>query len=122
MENNVVTLETAKKLKAAGFPQNSAYTYVGFDPGGELPYRYKLQPSYMEIDELYFAAPTAQEVADQLPELIQIDRDKGYWFACRRDTGQGRRMLEHGEGTTMAEALAALWLKLREGENHATRD
>ena len=110
MENNVVTFETAKKLKAAGFPQETYFAWIGNDvrhmPSGA---RTEREP----------ALPTAQEIADQLPDGYYAVRDKvdyshnpGQWLAwCSEgiyDDGFEIR------GNTMAEALAALWLKLHQ--------
>jgi hypothetical protein len=106
MENNVVTLETAKKLKAAGFPQTSAYMWREFkDGGGELQRRRGRQ-----IGEFEFAAPTAQEIADQLPEMYAVKKAVGeptYYTAWDWNMDD-----KHIDAPTMAEALAPLYLRL----------
>jgi hypothetical protein len=77
-------------------------------------------------DELFFTqssglmqfdivAPTAQEIADQLP---------GFWSVVNSKVMSNYHAAYHGnsdivnaDADTMAEALALLWLKLHKAEN-----
>lgn len=138
MENLVVTLDTAKKLKAAGFPQSMVYNWhvskqtnmknrrnhlaIGL-PGYMRP---TLHPEWYDYRETV-AAPTAQEIADQLPKFKGLDGENIYlgieidpfelcWVAeYKNEDYETRGLGSHtGMGVNMAEALAALYLKLHE--------
>jgi hypothetical protein len=114
----VVTLETAKKLKAARFPQK---TFFAWDGDGIVP---QYADPDLAMNREIFAAPTAQEIADELPIVLRhsshlrLDRNeevviprkktRQVWTAAYGTNGPR----EHAD--TMAEAWAALWLKLRD--------
>jgi hypothetical protein len=120
MERNVVHLDTAEKLKAARFPQEMFMAWVKFEAFDE----WKLGPK--PADTLHIAAPTAQEIADQLPlsyndadlilgrmdmshiESAETDWTAWYWDVRKDTTDLG------ASAPTMAEALALLWLKLKD--------
>ncbi|MDQ0672956.1 hypothetical protein QFZ36_000517 [Pseudarthrobacter siccitolerans] len=116
MESLVVTLGTAKKRKAAGFPQDSHFVWE-YAAGSHY-----LRP---RSDERYAgygraAAPTAQEIADQVPHefeamklSISPSRDKGFWLASYPAMNH---LYPQGKGATMAESLASLWLRLQEAK------
>ncbi|SDP33532.1 hypothetical protein SAMN04487914_108105 [Arthrobacter sp. ok909] len=125
MESLVVTLETAKKLKAAGFPQNTGIAWSRL---------HTIDGSYAAVDSgvlsvgdgTVIAAPTAQEIADQLPDDVELFKDPTiYADDGKHRNWQGgpgyvaqpfdrRDMAVHGK--TMAESLALLWLKLQEAK------
>lgn len=118
MENNVVSLKTAQKLKTAGFPQETErYWRVFFNELGEECR--SLDYAGHSLSDCY-AAPTAQEIVNQLPTgssfqlYSQGDEEAGYdgkpLYAvdCSDESGMGR---------TMAEALASLYLKLHEAKS-----
>jgi hypothetical protein len=65
----------------------------------------------MKFDPVYFAAPTAQEIADELPpiRLYKIEDGPG-WRAQK----YGPEVVTWQDAPTMAEALALLYLKLNE--------
>lgn len=114
MENNVVTLETAKRLKAAGFPQETgiAHWWVVRGVNPDLISRSEITDFWDATDRI--AAPTAQEIADQLPEGIALDKATGgKWRASRPFVDPSWYIF----GDTMAEALALLWLKLHEASH-----
>ena len=109
MKRNVVTRETAKKLKAAGFPGVSMWHYSeGMIPPDEL--FFTQSSGLMQFD---IVAPTAQEIADQLP---------GFWSVMNSKVTSNYHAAYHGsrgdrvnaEADTMAEVLANLLLKLVE--------
>jgi hypothetical protein len=114
MENNTVTLDTARKLKAAGFPQTTGMIWNRLD----LPdYRVEQRGQRSLAGELdvAIAAPTAQEIADHIRTLaggqrIEIESMFQGWSA--KLAGDSAYL----EGSTLAEALAALWLKLQEAK------
>ena len=111
MERNVVSLETAKKLKAAGFPRVSMWHYSErMDPPDELFFTQSSGSTQFDI-----AAPTAQEIADQLP---------GFWSVMNSKVTSNYHAAYHGssdrvnaDADTMVEALALLWLQLHKAEN-----
>jgi hypothetical protein len=136
MERDVVTLETAEQLKAAGFPE-STYWHYAFPSSKErvLIWKYGREWDFAphEAGDVEFvkdqiataiAAPTAQEIADRLPEsidgpdvlansLMVARMDEG-WIARYFDI-EGETLWEYRPepADTMAEALALLWLELR---------
>ena len=111
MERNVVSLETAKKLKAVGFPRVSMWHYSErMEPPDELFFTQSSGSTQFDI-----AAPTAQEIADQLP---------GFWSVVNSKVMSNYHAAYHGssdrvnaDADTMAEALALLWLQLHKAEN-----
>lgn len=120
MENNVVTLDTAKKLKAAGFPQGTQLLHIYRWTDNSMTER---PPKFIHqlirrgdrrLDGFdVYAAPTAQEIADQLPAksmggYLRLSRSNTGWIA-----GYGLSGLQ-SNASTMVEALALLWLKLQE--------
>jgi hypothetical protein len=143
MENLVVTLETAKALKAAGFPQKTAETWFNEErsEGSVIDGSYNewtewtLWDSYVldktgfyEVEDTdFFAAPTAQELADQLPRRIEshplpnslvLSQQQPGWFASY--DCMDNESIEASYADTMAEALAGLWIKLN-GSDQAKR-
>lgn len=125
MEHLVVTLETAKKLKAAGFPPEVAFAWYCGTDGWSVD----RAGGFIGTCELPVCAPTAQEIADQLPleipskeylgeqsELwLRKDGEDGKYYAWYFVTGIKDVRSDYGEhAETMAEALALLWLKLQE--------
>jgi hypothetical protein len=97
MEHNVVTLQTAKTLKTAGFKIEPILWWVKMSGSA-------WRVTSMGIGESNrYAAPTAQEIADQLPGVVNVQRDNTGWWCSGADLGVSY--------DTMAEALAALWLQ-----------
>lgn len=116
MESLTVTLDTAKRLEAAGFPQKSAMWWGERPTYEHMPDEWQLWTSPWE-GRVCFAAPTAQEIADQIVAIngaLQLNFDKAggskWWLNV------GTLELPHTSAPTMAEALAALWLKLHEAK------
>lgn len=132
MEALTVTLETAKKLKAAGFHQSTLFHHVitpehkGLEGQvyGERSYITSYDLSIKNDDEDYIAAPTAQELANQLPSLagrddkfqLQITKATNEYQAWYSpiDDSTSLSHLYFEQADTVAEALALLWLKLQE--------
>lgn len=110
MERNVTTLETSKRLKAAGFPQGTYFKYVDgelWDTTAQSDFETPATGSREE----WVAAPTAQEVADQLGFGATVNTVKGGWSAGSLNAAP---LWPRCKDATMAEALALLWLKLNE--------
>lgn len=126
MENNCVTLETAKKLKAGGFPQDSAYVWVTGDGWAQLhsssAVKFMPDGAYLEL----FAAPTAQEIADQLPKdynqgYLEITFAGGPPEASYEDYGYDGGNQLPCSADTMAEALALLFIKLHNDKHEMAK-
>jgi hypothetical protein len=127
MENNVVSLETAWKLLESDFPQDTEFCWSEYDgdpfetpdgPRGHWGIFHTDGPS-----ENCPAAPTAQEIADELPESMDTGTSKMKRHAVLevKASSEGYVAGYVGfmflPGRTMAEALAALWLKLHEKDH-----
>jgi hypothetical protein len=110
MERNVVSLETAKRLSAAGFPQEDAYScweVIG-DVSGV-----RVNSLLMGKPYKFYAAPTAQEIADKLPKPIAINIYSGGRVSTSH-AGEHNFVKSVPKEVNLAEALAALYLKLEE--------
>jgi hypothetical protein len=111
MRRNVVTRETAKKLKMAGFPGGTMWHYSeGMTPPDEL--FFTQSSGLMQFD---IVAPTAQEIADQLPGFWSVVNSKvtSNYHAAYHDNGD----IVNADADTMAEALALLWLKVHKADD-----
>jgi phosphohistidine phosphatase SixA len=112
MLNNVVSYETARRLKDTGFKQLASMAWVENEAEVFLTnWEQALHSRHLQM----WAAPTAQEIADQLPHetkdgwlYIFPSNGIGWYASYRGPKDQGNH------GPTMAEALAALYLKLKE--------
>jgi hypothetical protein len=103
MEKNAVSFDTAKKLKATGFPQETSLSW--FETSNGHPF---VRTFTRDGVSRICAAPTAQEIADELSgvEWGVIGGDK---YGLRAITGS----LPAQYADTMAESLALLWLAVR---------
>jgi len=93
-----VTLETAQQLKAAGFPQNAEY-YWASGAGSttrsapeqlKWQLRTKQELKHDPAQVKRYAAPTAEDVLEQLPDRVDqhrliILKSKG-WFTVQYGT------------------------------------
>lgn len=118
-EQKCVSLETAKRLKAAGFSQDTEhfwYQYV-MERTPEAPYQkgdWELRPSEQWGNGTgeHIAAPDAQDIGELLPrnfgsELFMQLRPSGWLLRV-----DGYEALNDNE----AEARASVWLWLKERE------
>lgn len=121
MEQLVVSLETAKELRAAGFPQETYFIHAHYQWTAQkgTPKAYvqnhwavRQRTNTNSQDPLSFAAPTAQEIADQL-------RGKGLGWIMEsvldrhKTTLQGIDTVISSELVPkMAESLAEVYLKV----------
>lgn len=133
-----VTLETAKKLKEAGLPQESTMWYPKEHKlSGYRGYFVTLEKSVSEDaieDDKYLekdiAAPTAEEVLDELPLVLDKhcylkvfrqdtpgNYNEKYWHIAynenRHTCGKPSQMAWQFE-TSLAEAAAKMYLYLAE--------
>lgn len=124
MERLCVSLETAKRLKAAGFPQYSSAVEFWNDMAGAWHIRQSVRNPVATI----LAAPTAQELADELPIGIKVtknydsvDETQGYiaWRAPEYGTPEDKPKNKRigFPGDNMADAMASLWLALHEAQS-----
>lgn len=112
-DNLTVSLETATKLKAAGYPQRPYKQHMYID--GQLADVQEQEKFMAELDaSLYatrhewIAAPTAYEIGCLIPPGFHMAVDDHgciVWTDAK----------ERAEGDTWAEALAALWLVIHSG-------
>lgn len=129
-EDIVVSLEMAKKLKDAGWPQEDHCHYWSVPYGQEMdawvivPYvtgagwhTPKDDPPTFKDRSLFFAAPTAEEILRRLP-----DEAEGRAFGMSYDSAHGSvgyAGSANDDGpiftdTSLAHATAAMWLYLKE--------
>jgi hypothetical protein len=117
MEQLVVTLETARKLKAAGFDQRTAWAWHQDRPSSENGFQLRALETAARPDGEppgegeRFAAPTAEELAARMPDdgfaLLRLPRTPSPRYRANSYT-------RSWEADTMAEALAGLYLRRRE--------
>lgn len=123
-ENKVVSLETAKKLKAAGFPQEMERRWR---EGGKLtgPMTVELvgsKPILGSADQAWssYAAPDATEILEliikHLPgQDVHLEHHESTGWQCSGCLLIDRKHWEDWcVGETQAEACAAAWLLLVE--------
>ena len=117
MENNVVSLETAKKLRSSGWLNRTEFAW-GSD--GRL-WLHDLALGSSNLTDIW-PAPTAQETADQLPN--QAPDEPHLWLTIKATQYAGKRLwvadFESDDefsyasrNESLSEALAALWLSLK---------
>lgn len=116
MENNMVSLETAKKLYDAGWPK-SGETEVetacvwARDIEGKYALRLTKDVVGRGAFPSWMAAPAAEDIAPQLPVFTLYKNAEGYLAACDDKDSFDTT----GAGISISETLAALWLALRGG-------
>ncbi len=118
-----ITLETAQQLKAAGFPQNAEYYWASGDDNPtrsateQMKWRLRTKQELKQAPAqgTRYAAPTAEEVLEQLPDRVDqyrliILKSKG-WFTVQYGTVRPVAFSEVAQ--SLAEAAALLWLDLK---------
>lgn len=109
LENQVVSLELAKKLKELGVKQESLFKYIATFPSGE----YRISDRYTETDLSYGAdvisAFTVAELGEILPEGFRIEKFKdNYW--CFDKKRRNRMHWEISETEADARAKCLIYL------------
>jgi hypothetical protein len=137
MEALVTNLETAKKLKTAGFPQETEYLWrdpQAFTSPEDMSFvEHRSRQRVTSEGMITLAAPTAQEIADQLPKnnkglkegstgaltvyYGQLDNMK--WRAGY-EVWEADELWGVTSGDNLAEALANLYLALAEDKMKST--
>lgn len=100
--NIIVTLETAKLLKEAGWNKETIFEY---GVTGKLHYA-------LESDVVGFHAPTLQEILEELPNDIMIIKRGSQWQI--KDTKEQRRF-SNMYSECLLNAVSILWMKLKGG-------
>lgn len=120
-----VSLEMAKKLKEAGFGQDTEYKWL--DYAGKGPH---LNPftkightdNFEKLYEVICAAPTTDELLAELPETIHgapvyqlaIEPiNKIFWCGYQNHRSDGVEYKREAVANTLPEALAKMWLWLK---------
>jgi|SRR5882762_6796726 len=121
MEHLIPSLKICQKLKELGFPQNTVFSWQEIDGpefesvNGPLTH-YVVSDARHDEDVDIAMAPTAQEIADNI-----LSKDGNLQIEDHYGESQGylatsARLEYRIYGSTLAEALAALWIALREEE------
>jgi hypothetical protein len=109
-----VTLETAKLLKAAGFPQENSHYYwktqniYGVEKSQLV---YDIAVEDLKGRRTLFAAPAAEEVLDQLPNGTRIQKNVSN-YSCSIHYPKWS-WVGTTQGENAAEAVAQIWLRLK---------
>jgi len=140
-----VDLETAKKLRGAGFPQVAHWFWTELQGDDAFLYGAKrdgTQPTLTPAPDLreYSAAPTAEEILDELPDRIEIDKEttrcqcgksdiRVSYKACFLDMRKSEptnqyivryihcdEVFKFFRADTLANAAAEMWIYLKEND------
>lgn len=127
LQNHVVSLDLAKQLKEAGYPQEGTLFYWAKNPVTQkydvIYYENRNQLKADFVDDRYdlTAAPLASELGEQLPRVLEIDGEKRWLTVSVHDdpinlwcvfynNASGIKFYE----ATEADARAKMWLYLKE--------
>lgn len=107
---NVVTIETAKRLKEAGFPNRHGRDVFFYDRFGLLfPLFWLLQTrGAISTDDAFFFAPTAEGILSELPAAVACKVASGWLVKCH--DGDAAFGATHER---LSDAAAQAWLQLQ---------
>lgn len=133
-----VSLEKAKALKEAGWPQEDSALITWWENDGcpffshptkgkpEAFYGLLWQPQMDSTGTCKckkYAAPVSEEILRRLPQLkttrnrifdLQCRRlEQGGWFVCYRYSNATRQTKYQARGDSLADAAASLWIYLK---------
>lgn len=130
-----VSLELSKQLKDAGYPQSvSEFNWIRVDERVELSHKDHeyLLADYKSSIEKECVSPTADEILDQLPNEIVGDEGMKFDLDIWKDNDHNSWVISYWwdedtrhksdtkiqsfEHSTLAEAVAKMWLYLKKGE------
>src|SRR5262245_31268838 len=103
--------QLAKKLKAAGFPQQgNSRIYAVFENGGWAKSKFEAPPDGF----LGCYVPTLEELIEACAdEFAELEKDKTGWYGIGgKDEDCGCNCKYSEPASTPAEAVARLWLTL----------
>jgi len=128
MENHCVSLEIAKQLKEAEYPQKGHFwwqkgTYIGNDKRSEECFIASTKEVAGDKEGNFWVAPLATEILEELPDKCPIH--EGELLICPAFTngdffvGYGEHINLQGchiESGNLPNALAKMWLYLKKGK------
>lgn len=136
LTDHVVSLELAKQLKEAGYPQESLFSYAlsemylesGCPKSYVKPEHYEIVYSFDETKyyaEKFYAAPLASEIGEQLPLHFSITKCKSvkdphwcskcWWGAAPDILRDHKKTTEwyQKSNKSMVDGMAEAWLHLK---------
>lgn len=132
-QHHVTSLELARKLKEAGYPQEGEFWWKHYEQSevGELPILARDDEINDGFMEDYYAAPLCTELLEQLPEYIDLpDGSRKYPLIYKDHYGDERGQVYRAylsdisnpnflgemrfENQSLPNALAEMWLWLKE--------
>ena len=123
LENQVTSLELAKQLKEAGYPQEGLFYWwkkAGLTPKVDF-HAYVKFSNYVDLKDIFVVAPTVAELGEALPdfvaedfglEMIKIGKSWVINYTWEYVNESGAIGGESSEN--LAECFALMWLKLKE--------
>lgn len=123
IEKYVVSLELARKLKDAGFPQETEFYWIETTQGWRV---IRNPPEFIKEKMVpdIIAAPLASEIGERLPWVITVDNFQWVLVLMKRADGTWGILYERStDGTSLggswfidndANAKAKMWLWLKE--------
>ena len=116
--DQVTSLELARKLEEAGYPQEGLWWWHQYPDEKEFIYRGE---RYIDADLGDFVAPTVAELGEALPDSIysckEIDNTWFGFYDGGDDLFKLDEFVDFTKGSkTEADARALMWLKLKENQ------
>lgn len=124
LKDHVVSLELAKELKAAGYPQDNCLFMWTYDPIKKLAYVHDSDTifNFEKEEDLLTAAPLASEIGEMLPVGMSTFRVNTKWEEwikeksfCVTNFDEEDPLADfvHEYGSSEADARAKMWLYLK---------
>lgn len=125
-ESITVYLETAKKLKEAGWSQTKCefYWIDLYIDDKKLMCKHCLEKPFGSYDEIA-AAPTAEEILRELPKMLEIDNEwyhisirsdstvKDHWYISYLTLEKEKEKCFQQGSNGLANAAAEMWIYLK---------
>lgn len=121
----VVSLEKAKELLDAGWPQGTSHFVCSTTSDGYSNYSVceRLKPDHPNYESPYYLtwdAPTASEILERLPRvlhdefLLQITLHSDIWCIGYWNGNEEAVIKYHQFGDTLADAASDMWIYLKQ--------